>query len=156
MRFKLYSQPNKTLVAMRLTAITFGETHTFDILRRMPQFWRYVDMNEIGPDIISTLLKGFSWCVSSSNYDTELRTYTVRIVDDPNNTQNERELKWEGIIKMDVKAHDEEDLDDNCMDLLIGIHEKDVEDGVFIHIHSDKYSIDFISEHSVVISDSRT
>jgi hypothetical protein len=82
----------------------------------------------------------------------EKRHFTIRVVDNPDNCQSERELKWKGVRKIDIHL-DEEDLDDNCMDSIIGIHEDPTGNQYNIYIQTDKYGIEFSCENSVLIND---
>lgn len=109
-------------------------------------------MNPIGEDSSKTLLKGFSCCVSMSLYESERRSYRLRVVDDPNEVQTERELLWTGIRRIAVTPNDEEDLDDDCMDSVLGIHERLEDCLVSVFVQTDKYAIEFQSERSVEVN----
>src|SRR5687768_288026 len=110
-------------------------------------------MKPLGPDIIATLLQGFSWCVSKCAYDLQARVFVIRVVDDPEKVRQEREMHWAGILDFEVMPNDADDIDDMCMDAVIGLHETSRENRTYVFIHTDKYEIQFSADRPVVVQD---
>jgi hypothetical protein len=109
-------------------------------------------MINLGDDLTEKLLNGYSWVVTHESYDLGKRIFSIGVEKEPDSNQHERELRWLGVRSINILI-EESDIDDDCMNSIIGIQERNI-DGLYnIYIQTDKHGISLVSENGVSIND---
>ncbi|MEM7792140.1 MAG: hypothetical protein AAF546_12115 [Verrucomicrobiota bacterium] len=94
-----------------------------------------------------TIRGSFSWCVDSHSFDVEKRSYSISVADNPDYFQFRRVVSWKGIKEFELKEVDEDEIDPECMPVLIGIHQAKENESYRTVIQTDIHTILIHSEH---------
>jgi len=110
-------------------------------------------MIDLGEDLTEKLLHGYSWHITSEKYDIANRVFYFQVIKSLEEPNIIRELRWKGIRNIEITI-EESDIDDKCIDSIIGIQQRRIDNHYHVYIQTDKHGIGFISECEVETHDS--